>query len=61
MVAGPLVDQNVTRFREQSVADAPKIPDEAETRARWGDVAWTAENAAKAKEIIGRYPPGRAQ
>lgn len=43
------------------MADAPQIPDEAETRARWGDFAWTAENAAKAKEIIGRYPPGRAQ
>ena len=43
------------------MAEAPQIPDEAETRARWGDFAWTAENAAKAKEIIGRYPPGRAQ
>ncbi|MES2095810.1 MAG: NAD(P)H-dependent oxidoreductase subunit E [Pseudomonadota bacterium] len=43
------------------MADAPHIPDEAETRARWGDFAWTAENAAKAREIIGRYPPGRQQ
>jgi NADH-quinone oxidoreductase subunit E len=43
------------------MADAPQIPDEAETRARWGDFAWTPENAAKAKEIIGRYPPGRQQ
>jgi len=43
------------------VAEAPKIPDEAETRARWGAFAWTAENAAKAKEILGRYPAGRAQ
>lgn len=43
------------------MADAVHIPDEAETRARWGAFAWTAENAAKAKEIIGRYPPGRAQ
>lgn len=43
------------------MAEAPQIPDEAETRARWGDFAWTKENAAKAKEIIGRYPPGRAQ
>jgi NADH-quinone oxidoreductase subunit E len=41
------------------MADAPHIPDEAETRARWGNFAWTAENAAKAKEIVGRYPPGR--
>jgi NADH-quinone oxidoreductase subunit E len=41
------------------MADAPTLPDEAETRARWGDFAWTPENAAKAKEIVGRYPPGR--
>jgi len=43
------------------MADAPQIPDEAETRARWGAFAWTAENAAKAKEILGRYPAGRSQ
>jgi NADH-quinone oxidoreductase subunit E len=43
------------------MADAVHIPDEAETRARWGAFAWTAENAAKAKEILGRYPAGRAQ
>jgi len=43
------------------MADAVHIPDEAETRARWGDFAWSAENAAKVKEIIGRYPPGRQQ
>lgn len=43
------------------MADVPQIPDEAETRARWGDFAWTDANAAKAKEIIGRYPPGRQQ
>ncbi len=41
------------------MADAPQIPDEAETRARWGSFAWTAENAATAKEVIGRYPAGR--
>ena len=41
------------------MADAPQIPDEAETRARWGNFAWTPENAEKAREIIGRYPPGR--
>ena len=34
-------------------------PDTAELRARWGAFAWTAENAAKAKEIIARYPAGR--
>jgi NADH-quinone oxidoreductase subunit E len=41
------------------MAEAAHIPDEAETRARWGDFAWTAANAEKVKEIIGRYPPGR--
>lgn len=41
------------------MADAPKIPDEAETRARWGAFAWTKANAAQAKVVIGRYPPGR--
>jgi NADH-quinone oxidoreductase subunit E len=43
------------------MADAIQIPDEAETRARWGAFAWTAANADTAKEIIGRYPPGRQQ
>jgi NADH-quinone oxidoreductase subunit E len=43
------------------MADTPHIPDEAETRARWGAFAWTPENAAKAAEIIARYPPGRQQ
>jgi NADH-quinone oxidoreductase subunit E len=43
------------------MADAPHIPDEAETRARWGSFAWTDANQAKANEIIGRYPPGRQQ
>lgn len=41
------------------MADAVHIPDEAETRARWGGFAWAEANAAKVKEIIGRYPPGR--
>ena len=34
-------------------------PDTPEIRARWGNFAWTAENAAKAKEAIARYPAGR--
>ena len=34
-------------------------PDSPEIRARWGNFAWTAENAAKAKEAIARYPAGR--
>jgi NADH-quinone oxidoreductase subunit E len=37
------------------------IPDIDELRARWGGFAFTAENEAKAKVIIGRYPPGRQQ
>ncbi|CAN5139031.1 NAD(P)H-dependent oxidoreductase subunit E [soil metagenome] len=43
------------------MADAPQIPDEAETRARWGSFAWTAENAEMAKTVIARYPEGRQQ
>jgi NADH-quinone oxidoreductase subunit E len=35
------------------------IPDIGELRARWGGFAWTAENEAQARVIIGRYPPGR--
>jgi len=34
-------------------------PDTPELRARWGNFAWTAENAAKAQEILARYPEGR--
>ncbi len=41
------------------MAETPQLPDEAETRARWGAFAWTPENAEKAREIVGRYPPGR--
>ena len=43
------------------MADIPHTPDEAETRARWGKFAWTKANAATAKDIIARYPPGRQQ
>ena len=43
------------------MADAPTIPDEAETRARWGAFAWTEENQAKRNIILGRYPKGREQ
>jgi NADH-quinone oxidoreductase subunit E len=35
------------------------LPDEAETRARWGAFAWTPANAAQADVIIARYPAGR--
>jgi NADH-quinone oxidoreductase subunit E len=41
------------------MSDAAHIPDEAETRARWGDFAWTAENAEQVKVILSRYPKGR--
>jgi len=34
-------------------------PDTPELRARWGAFAWTEANAAKAKEIVARYPDGR--
>ena len=44
------------------MADGLHIPDEAETRARWGAFAWTPdENQHKANEILGRYPKGREQ
>src|SRR3954464_10010789 len=33
--------------------------DSPEERARWEGFRWTDENARKAKEIVGRYPPGR--
>jgi NADH-quinone oxidoreductase subunit E len=35
------------------------IPDLDELRARWGSFAFSAENEAQAKVVIGRYPPGR--
>ena len=41
------------------MADRHLEPDTPELRARWGSFAWTKENAAKAKEIVARYPAGR--
>ena len=41
------------------MADVPHIPDEAETRARFGDFAWIDSNDQIARDIIARYPPGR--
>ena len=41
------------------MADRRLADDTPELRARWGSFAWTAENAAKAKEIVARYPEGR--
>jgi NADH-quinone oxidoreductase subunit E len=43
------------------MADLPHTPDEVETRARWGAFAWSPANAAKAAEIVARYPAGRQQ
>ena len=43
------------------MADSPQVPDEAETRARWGAFAWTPANGAEAATIIARYPAGRQQ
>ncbi|MFN3551768.1 MAG: NAD(P)H-dependent oxidoreductase subunit E, partial [Novosphingobium meiothermophilum] len=41
------------------MADRYIEPDSPELRARWGNFAWTAENAEKAKQIVARYPEGR--
>ncbi len=53
MTAAPMID-----WQKKNGRRSPS-PDEAETRARWGGFAWTAENAEKAKEVIARYPAGR--
>ncbi|EIZ80263.1 NADH dehydrogenase I subunit E [Novosphingobium sp. Rr 2-17] len=41
------------------MADRYIEPDTPELRARWGNFAWTEANAAKAQEIVARYPQGR--
>ena len=41
------------------MADRHPEPDSPELRARWGGFAWTEANAAKAQEIVARYPAGR--
>lgn len=41
------------------MADALNLPDEAETRARWGNFAFTTESEAVAKREIAKYPAGR--
>ena len=40
---------------------AKRLPDTPEIRERWGSFAWTKDNAAEAKKIVDRYPPGRQQ
>jgi NADH-quinone oxidoreductase subunit E len=41
------------------MAESTRLTATPEMRERWGNFAWTAENAAQAKKIIARYPPGR--
>jgi NADH-quinone oxidoreductase subunit E len=41
------------------MAEAATLSDTPEIRERWGAFAWTEANAAKAKDIIARYPAGR--
>lgn len=43
------------------MADSVAIPNEAETRAKWGSFAFSPEHKAKADMYIGRYPAGRQQ
>jgi NADH-quinone oxidoreductase subunit E len=44
---------------EFAVADRHLEPDSPELRARWGQFAWTKDNAKQAKVIVARYPAGR--
>lgn len=41
------------------MAERAIAEDTPELRTRWGGFDWTQENAARAKEIVGRYPEGR--
>jgi NADH-quinone oxidoreductase subunit E len=41
------------------VAGQSSIVDDPEVRARWEGFGWTDANAAKAREIVARYPEGR--
>ena len=41
------------------MAGTASILDDAGQRARWEGFAWTEANAAKAREIVARYPEGR--
>jgi NADH-quinone oxidoreductase subunit E len=43
------------------MAEAKRLSDTPEIRERWGAFAFTAENDARAKKVIDRYPPGRQQ
>jgi len=41
------------------MTDSAHLPNETETRARWGNFAFTAETMERARAIIARYPAGR--
>jgi NADH-quinone oxidoreductase subunit E len=41
------------------MAEPKRLAATDELRARWGAFAWTTDNEAAAKTIVGRYPPGR--
>ena len=43
------------------MADSVAIPNEAETRAKWSNFAFSKEYKAQADMYIGRYPAGRQQ
>lgn len=43
------------------MADAVHIPDEAETRAKWGGFAFSKANKKAADIYVARYPAGRQQ
>jgi NADH-quinone oxidoreductase subunit E len=43
------------------MADTAHVPDETETRAKWGAFVWTKENAKTAAMYVARYPAGRQQ
>lgn len=43
------------------MAEAVHIPDEAETRAKWGGFKFTAANKKAADVYVARYPAGRQQ
>jgi len=43
------------------MAEASRLPATPEIRERWRAFAWTDDNAAWAKTLVGRYPPGRQQ
>jgi NADH-quinone oxidoreductase subunit E len=41
------------------MAEVTRLTATPEIRERWGAFSWTEENAAQARAIVARYPPGR--